>query len=244
MVGVNDGRSKPTGWLSLRNVIELQRIEQHDDGTIVLGAGVTMAMLAAAGRPALHAMRDAARTIGSPQIRSAATIGGNLATASPAGDTLPPLLCADATVELVSAASSRHVPLTEFLVAPKRTVRRDDELISAVHVPPRLGVQTFAKVGPRNAMVIAVCSLSVRFDHETGDAAVAAGSVAPTALRLTGAEDRLGSGAGADDFADAVCDAVSPIDDVRASAAYRRHAMRVLARRAHRHLHTPSGLLR
>ncbi|HEY4332998.1 MAG TPA: FAD binding domain-containing protein, partial [Ilumatobacteraceae bacterium] len=160
MVGINAGRHVPGGWLSLRHLDELVEIDEHRDGSIVIGAGVTMATLAMDSRPMLRALSEAARTVGSPQIRSMATIGGNLATASPAGDALPPLLCGDASVELVSAPSSRRVPLADFLVGPKRTALRPGELIRGIHLPARPGEQLFTKVGPRNAMVIAVCSLS------------------------------------------------------------------------------------
>jgi CO/xanthine dehydrogenase FAD-binding subunit len=244
MVAVNAGHWTPSGWLSLRHVGELRGIEERADGSVVIGARVTMASLALDQRPALQSLREAALTVGGPQIRSMATIGGNLATGSPAGDTLPPLLCADASVEVVSATSSRLVPVTEFLVGPKRTALGDGELIRAVHLPPRPGQHMFTKIGPRNAMVIAVCSLCVRLDRETRDSAVAAGSVAPTAIRLAAAEELLADPARADDFADAVARSVSPIDDVRGSAAYRTHAMRVLARRAHRALHDPAARAR
>lgn len=240
MVPVNAGRMAPRGWLSLRHVTGLDSIDEYEDGSIVVGAGITMATLAADTRPMMCALSEAARIIGSPQIRSMATVGGNIATGSPAGDALPPLLCGDASVELVSVSSTRLVPLADFLVGPKRTSLQPGELIRSLHLPARAGEQLFTKVGPRNAMVIAVCSLSARFDRVSGDSAVAVGSVAATAIRLGVAESLLVDPTGADDFADAVAASIAPIDDIRSSAAYRVHAMRVIARRAHCQLHAPS----
>ncbi|MBV9027199.1 MAG: FAD binding domain-containing protein, partial [Candidatus Eremiobacteraeota bacterium] len=109
---------------------------------------------------------EAARTVGSPQIRNRGTLGGNLGTSSPAGDALPPLLVDGAEIELASEQGTRIVPLAEFLVGPKRNVLREDELIAAVRVRPSGTRQTFMKVGPRNAMVISVCSLAVALDRE------------------------------------------------------------------------------
>jgi CO/xanthine dehydrogenase FAD-binding subunit len=175
----------------------------------------------------LPALAEASRTVGSPQIRNRGTIGGNLGTASPAGDALPPLLVAGAEVELASAARGRRrLPLHEFLTGPKRNALEADELIVAVHVRPSGAAQTFMKVGPRNAMVIAVCSLALEVDRERGELRAAFGSAGPVA-RLV-----VGSLADKDDFPEQVVAAASPIDDVRGTAAYRRHALRVLAARA------------
>jgi CO/xanthine dehydrogenase FAD-binding subunit len=193
----------------------------------VLGAGLTftdvMRSEVAAELPALAA---ASRTVGSPQIRNRGTLGGNLGTASPAGDALPPLLVEGADVRLVSLRGERVLPLAEFLVGPKRSALAADELIAAVAVSPGGGSQTFMKVGPRNAMVIAVCSLALSIDQERGEIRAAYGSSGPVAATVTGLL------ADADAFPDRVAEACSPIDDVRGTAAYRRHALRVLTRRA------------
>src|SRR5206468_74025 len=172
---------------------------------------------------ALPALREASRTVGSPQIRNRGTLGGNLARASPAGDSLPPLLVEDAVVELASARGVRTMPVREFLVGPSRTAAEPDELISAVVVEPSAAPQTFMKVGPRNAMVIAVCSLAVIADRERGELRASFGSSGPVAGLVT---CPLGE---AESFPERVAAAASPIDDVRGTAAYRRHALRVLA---------------
>ena len=200
----------------------------RENGALRLGSGLTYAEIEHGElRDVLPALAEASRTIGSPQIRNRGTIGGNLGTASPAGDALPPLLVAGAEVELASAARSRRrLPLHEFLTGPKRNALEADELIVAVQVRPSGAAQTFMKVGPRNAMVIAVCSLALEVDRERGELRAAFGSAGPVA-RLV-----VGSLADKDDFAEQVVAAASPIDDVRGTAAYRRHALRVLAARA------------
>ena len=232
MVGVNEGVTDVAGWLSLRRVAELQRLELTERAGLV-GSGVTFARLMSETAPSRTALAAAARTVGSPQIRHAGTVGGNLATASPAADAVPPLLCHDSVVELASVRGSRRVPLEHFATGPKRTVRAPDEIIVGVHLGPSGGVETFAKIGTRNAMVISVCSLAARLDLPNGLARVAIGSVAPTVLRVEQAEAALLDARGADDFADVVASAASPIDDARATASYRRHAIGVLARRSH-----------
>jgi len=172
---------------------------------------------------ALPALAEAARTVGGPQIRNRGTIGGNLGTASPAGDALPPLLVADARIRLVSVRGEREVALQEFLLGPKRNALAGDELIAGVTVEPMQGRETFMKVGPRNAMVIAVVSLALRVD---GELRAAYGSAGPVAALVRGGLDE------AEELAERVADAASPIDDVRGTAGYRRHALRVLTTRA------------
>jgi CO/xanthine dehydrogenase FAD-binding subunit len=175
---------------------------------------------------ALPALAEASRTVGSPQIRNRGTIGGNLGTASPAGDALPPLTVERADVELASVRGVRRVALEEFLVGVKRNALADDELIVAVLIEPSLQPQTFMKVGPRNAMVIAVCSLAVVADRDRGELRASFGSSSPVVRLVTAPlEDAAG-------FPERVADAASPIDDVRGTAAYRRHALRVLTQRA------------
>jgi CO/xanthine dehydrogenase FAD-binding subunit len=190
----------------------------------------------------LPALAIASRTVGSPQIRNRGTVGGNLGTASPAGDALPPLYVSDAEVELASTTGARRVPVTDFIAGPKRTSARDDELIAAFHLPAATGAQQFAKIGTRNAMVIAVCSLSLAIWPERRAVCACIGSAGPTPIRATDAEafgaevlDWDGRAPLPDTalarFGELVAAAAAPIDDVRGSAAYRRHALGVLARR-------------
>jgi CO/xanthine dehydrogenase FAD-binding subunit len=228
MVEVNAGLARPERVLSLRRVPELQ---VWDDGKI--GAGVTWRRLQEAGNPALA---QAARTIGSPQIRNAGTLGGNAGTASPAGDGLTFLAAADAEIELASAAVKRKVPWDRFFVGVKRTTRRPDELITSVVVPGDIpGRQAFGKVGIRSAMVISIVVCCV-LRADDGATRVALGSVAPTPMRAREAErmisaERHPSTAALDEFARLVAGEVRPITDHRATADYRRHAAGVLARR-------------
>src|SRR5215211_3226671 len=226
MVELNFDRSRTGGILNLNEVEEL-RGWARDNGTLRLRAGLTYTeAMTGELAEALPALAEASRTVGSPQIRNRGTIGGNLGTASPAGDALPPLLIEGAEIELASVRGRRVLPLTEFLVGPKRNALADDELIAAVWVRPSGARQTFMKIGPRNAMVIAVCSLAVAVDRERGELRAAFGSAGPVATLVTAPIGERES------FAERVAEAASPIDDVRGSARYRRHALRVLAQRA------------
>jgi CO/xanthine dehydrogenase FAD-binding subunit len=225
MVELNFDRRRPEVILNLGEVAELRGFS-HDDGQLRLCAGLTYAeAMEEPLRSLLPALAEASRTVGSPQIRNRGTIGGNLGTASPAGDSLPPLLVEEAEVEVASTSGTRRLPLDEFLVGPKRNALAPEELIAAVLVRPSGAPQTFMKVGPRNAMVIAVCSLAVSADRESGELRAAFGSSGPVPalVRAPLAE--------ADGFPALVASAASPIDDVRGTAAYRRHALRVLAAR-------------
>jgi CO/xanthine dehydrogenase FAD-binding subunit len=228
MVEVNFGHTRPDHVVGLRRVEELG---SWDGSTI--GAGVTWRRIEDLGPKALA---EAARTVGSPQIRNAGTIGGNVATASPAGDGLPFLAAVDATIDLASSAGGRSVPWSEFFIGVKKTALESGELIVSVTLPNELPErQAFGKVGVRNAMVIAtVCCVVTRADD--GDTRVALGSVAPTTLRARGAEQMISSIASPTDadlaeFARLVSEEVTPITDHRSTASYRRHASGVLARR-------------
>jgi len=226
MVSLNFDRVRPPAILDLGDLEELSGWTR-ENGEVRLGAGLTYAdAMAGEIAAALPALAEASRTVGSPQIRNRGTIGGNLGTASPAGDALPPLLVEEADVELASIAGMRRMPLHEFLVGPKRNALREDEIITAVYLRPSGTAQTFMKVGPRNAMVIAVCSLAVAFDREKGEVRAAFGSAGPVAGLVRVPLDD------AEAVAVAVVEAASPIDDVRGTAVYRRHALGVLARRA------------
>ncbi|MBA3734097.1 MAG: FAD binding domain-containing protein [Actinobacteria bacterium] len=224
MVELNFDRARPAVLLNLNEVAELRGWSQAD-GKVWLGAGLTYSeAMEPKLAEALPALAEASRTVGGPQIRNRGTIGGNLGTASPAGDALPPLLVCGAEVKLASVLGERVVSLEEFLVGPKRNVLAEDELILGVTVDTGdESRQTFMKVGPRNAMVIAVVSLAVRVD---GDLRAAFGSAGPVS-KLVRAEL-----ADADSFPQRVAEAASPIDDVRGTASYRRHALRILTKRA------------
>jgi CO/xanthine dehydrogenase FAD-binding subunit len=238
MVDVNFGRTELAGVLDLTAVAELKGIDRGDRW-IRIGAAHPMADIA--DRMAdVAALAGAVVTVGSPQIRSRATLGGNIATASPAGDSLPALLVHDAEVEVASASGSRRSSLGDLLLSPGRTTLAADELIVAVHLPRTAWSSSFAKVGTRNAMVIATCSVAVAVNSDTGEARIAAGAVAPTARRLPRAEAVLRQLAAADgtpakaeldDLEEAVRAEIAPIDDHRSTAAYRSHATATLARR-------------
>jgi CO/xanthine dehydrogenase FAD-binding subunit len=225
MVALNFDRARPGVLLNLNEVTEL-RGWSRENGSLRLGAGLTYTEAISALAEDLPALAEASRTVGSPQIRNRGTIGGNLGTASPAGDALPPLFVEGAEVEIASVRGTRRLSLAEFLVGVKRTALADDELIAGVLFEPSRQPQTFMKVGPRNAMVIAVCSLALVADRERGELRASFGSAAPTVRVVTAALDE------ADGFPDRVAEAASPIDDVRGTADYRRHALRVLTRRA------------
>lgn len=228
MVGVAYHGVRPETVIALRKVPELTAW----DGDFI-GAGVTHTRLE---QGPILALAQAARTVGSPQIRNAGTIGGNLGTASPAGDALPFLAAVDATVVLRSVTGERTLPWDEFITGPKRTARRPDEVIVGVRLPARLPEwQAFAKVGTRNAMVIAVASCCVTRDQD-GTTRVALGSVGPTPIRARRAEEMISAIARPSDgdlaeFARIVTEEVQPITDHRSTADYRRHASGVLARR-------------
>jgi CO/xanthine dehydrogenase FAD-binding subunit len=245
MVALNFDRARPPAILDLTRVPDL-RDWGADDGRLRIGAGVTYTRLIDELGDRLPGLAIASRTVGSPQIRNRGTVGGNLATASPAGDGLPPLYVSDADVELASATGTRRVPVAEFVTGPKRQAARDDELIAAFHLPAATGPQQFSKIGTRNAMVIAVCSLSLAIWPERRAVCACIGSAGPTPIRAAEAEafaagvleeeglwESRGalSGAALARFGELVAAAAAPIDDVRGSAAYRRHALAVLARR-------------
>lgn len=247
MVELNEGRRR-MAWAE-DDVVALNRVAELTTWTVdpaartlTIGAGVTWATIERDPlRSLVPALAEAARTVGSPQIRNAGTIGGNLATCSPAGDGLPVLAALDASVRLRSAAGERTLPVAEFMVGVKRTAMQPGELIASVTVPLLDGWQGYSKVGVRNAMVIAIAGVCVATDVPTRSVRVAMGSVAPTIVRAPAAEAYA---AGAVDwearvvppdaarrFGELAVEATSPIDDHRATAAYRRHAVAVLAAR-------------
>jgi len=224
MVALNFDRTRPDAILNLNEVDQL-RGSASENGTLRLGAGLTYTEAMGLGDD-LRALAEASRTVGSPQIRNRGTIGGNLGTASPAGDALPPLLIEDAEIEVASVRGARRIRIEEFLVGVKRNALAEDELILGAYVQPSGQPQTFMKIGPRNAMVIAVTSLALVADRQRGELRAAFGSAAPTPRLVKARLDE------ADTFPEQVAAAATPIDDVRGTAAYRRHALRVLTQRA------------
>jgi CO/xanthine dehydrogenase FAD-binding subunit len=247
MVEVNFGHRRPASFLDLTRVGDLCEIEFEASGEALrIGAGMPLAEAVAAVGHLAPAFCTAAQTVGSPQIRARATVGGNLGTASPAGDVLVPLVAAGASVELATSSGARAMPIGAFLVGPKRNALEADELIVAVRLPTASGGQQFAKIGTRNAMVIAVAAFGVHLDARRRSVGTAIGSAGPTTLRAPEAEtflagvldeeglwERSGelSASAAARFGELVAAAARPIDDVRGTAAYRRHALAVLARR-------------
>src|SRR5215217_4801992 len=241
MVELNFDHIRPAAMLDLTRVRELGEWAS-DDGRLRVGAGVTYARLIGELGDRLPGLAIASRTVGSPQIRNRGTVGGNLATASPAGDGLPPLYTAGAVVELASTRGTRRVPVAEFITGPKRTAIAPDELIAAFELPAASGPQQFAKVGTRNAMVIAVCSVSLAIWPEQRRVAACVGSAGPTPLVASEAEEFIagaldwdGGGPIAEEalarFGELVGAAARPIDDVRGTAGYRSHAVGVPGRR-------------
>ena len=220
MVELNFDRARPPALLNLNEVAEL-RGWSRENGTLRLGSGLTYTEAMELREP-LRALAEASRTVGGPQIRNRGTIGGNLGTASPAGDALPPLLVYGAEVELASRRGERTVPLHDFIAGPKRTTLEADELILGVRLRVPGPRQTFMKVGPRNAMVIAVVSLALLVDGD--EARASFGSAGPVPGLVTAPVD--------DDLPERVVEAARPIDDVRGTARYRRHALRILTQRA------------
>jgi CO/xanthine dehydrogenase FAD-binding subunit len=233
MVEMNFARKRPEALLDLTRVDELSRWDT-EDSWVRIGAGVSYTRVIDELGSVLPGLAMASRTVGSPQIRNRGTIGGNLGSSSPAGDALPPLFAGGAEVELESVRGVRRMPVGEFIVGPKKNVLAADELIGAVWMPRATGPQQFAKVGTRNAMVIAVCSFALDLGEERVGTCI--GSAGPMPLRAPEAEAFASSLSALTDedaarFGELVAAAASPIDDVRGSAAYLRHALSVLARR-------------
>ena len=243
LVELNFGRRRVSRVVAIDRISALR--EMTTGARVRVGAGVTYTQLLGHDG-ASPALREAARTVGSPQIRNAGTIGGNLATSSPAGDTLPVLAALDARIVLRSETGERSVPFAAFATGPKRNVLRKDELVVAAEWDDAGTAQTFIKVGTRNAMIIAVASLAMVVDRVRRRVGIALGSCGPTILRATEAEgfatgllDEAGwdralrvSDAARAELGRLVAAAARPIDDVRGTAAYRRHVLSVIAGRA------------
>ena len=243
MVEINFNHLKPSNVIALRRVQELRAWKKNANGTVTIGAGVPyQEMETGELKQLLPALAEAARTVGSPQIRAAGTLGGNLGTCSPAGDGLPVLFALDAVVHLQSVDASRELSIHEFMLGVKRNARASNEIITSVTVPLLDGWQGYAKVGVRNAMVISVASSCLAIDKPSNSVRIALGAVGPTIIRCRDAELWLSgqfdfsttSGidtAVAKEFGRRVALESKPIDDHRSTAEYRRHAVGVLAQR-------------
>ena len=243
MVEINFNHVKPTTMISLRDIASLRTIRQDLPGVLSIGSGVPYSVIE--GEPvlsAIPALAQAARTVGSPQIRAAGSLGGNLGTCSPAGDTLPVMFALDVKIHLNTVDSTRVVSIHDFMTGVKRSVRQHDEIITSIDFPIINGWQGYSKVGVRNAMVISVASACLVADHENANVRIALGSVGPTIIRCREAEAWLKStqdlSAGqsislevANEFGRRAAGESSPIDDHRSTAQYRRHAISVLASR-------------
>jgi CO/xanthine dehydrogenase FAD-binding subunit len=245
MVELNFDQRRPPVLLDLTAVDELAEWDAAD-GRVRLGAGVPYTRVITELGDRLPGLAMASRTVGSPQIRNRGTVGGNLGSASPAGDAHPALLATDTEVEAASVHGNRRIPIDDFFTGVKRHALHPDELIAAVWITPPSGPQQFSKIGTRNAMVIAVCAFGLALHPDRRTVGTGIGSAAPTPIRagaaerfLTDALEEAGlwESEGAlpesivEGFGERVAAAAAPIDDVRGSAAYRRHALGVMARR-------------
>ncbi|MER7045336.1 FAD binding domain-containing protein [Streptomyces jumonjinensis] len=245
MVEINFDHRRPEYLMDLGRIGELSDWEVGAD-TVRLGASVPYARIMEHLRAELPGLALAAHTVASPQIRNRGGVGGNLGTASPAGDAHPALLAAGAEIEAVSVRGSRRIPVDAFYTGVKRNALAPDELIRAVHIARADGPQQFSKVGTRNAMVIAVCAFALALHPHSRTVRTGIGSAAPTPLRAGPAEDFLNAALDeeglwesrravtpsiARQFAQLAAASCNPIDDVRGTAQYRRHAVAVMARR-------------
>jgi CO/xanthine dehydrogenase FAD-binding subunit len=242
MVDINFDRSRPPGLLDLTRIDEIAAWSVEEGSSLRIGAGVTYTRVETELAGLVPGLAMASRTVGSPQIRNRGTVAGNLGSASPAGDAHPPLLAASASVEVDSVRGTRRVAAADFFTGVKQNALMPDELIRAVHVPVTGGPQQFAKIGTRNAMVIAVASFALALHPGVRRVGTGIGSAAPTPRAAPEAEDFLAGELDWDGrtpvgepvlrrFGELVAGAADPIDDVRGSAAYRRHALAVLAAR-------------
>lgn len=245
MVAVNFGRLRPAALLDLTHVEELKQ-HRRGNGTVFVGAGMTFAQIVR-DLVGFRPLVEASRSVGSPQIRNRATLGGNLGTASPAGDAIPVIAAYDADVVIASKSRERRLRWDEFFTGPKRSALEPDELIVGAEWKATDGPGSFAKVGTRNAMVIAVASCAVVVEPDRRAVRVGLGSVGPGPLRAPEAEawatahidwDR-GALDDLEAFGRLVADAARPIDDHRSTAAYRSRAVAVLAARGLRRCLAP-----
>jgi len=241
IVDMRGGRYRPGALMDIAG-LELRSV-QREDGHLVMGSGVTIAQALEDPLIAQYApvLRESAAVFANPLVRNRATVGGNLVDGSPAANTAPPLLVLDAEVELMSQESTRRVPLDDFLVGVRQTLRQPEELLTAIRwpVPQPRSAAAFYKIGLRKSDAIAVVSVAVMIAYdERGHcerARIALGSVAPRVIRIYAAEEMLyGQPLTDKAIAEAArlsAKVTSPIDDIRSSAAYRRRVTEVLVRR-------------
>ncbi|MFG2873651.1 FAD binding domain-containing protein [Streptomyces sp. NPDC048337] len=246
MVEINFDHRRPEYLLDLNRITELREWDVGEDA-VRLGASVPYSRITENLRAELPGLALASHTVASPQIRNRGGVGGNLGTASPAGDAHPALLAADCEVEVESRArGSRRIPIDAFYTGVKRNALAADELIRAVHIKKADGPQQYSKVGTRNAMVIAVCAFGIALHPATRTVRTGIGSAAPTPIRAKAAEEFLNAALEeggfwdngkvitpsiAKQFGELASGACNPIDDVRGTANYRRHAVGIMARR-------------
>jgi CO/xanthine dehydrogenase FAD-binding subunit len=244
MVEVNLHGRRPHTVIPVGGLPELREWHHRAaSGTVTIGAALAYSDMEKGPLAELvPALAQAARTVGSPQIRAAGTIGGNLGTCSPAGDILPVLSAMNATVHVLHRDHSRDVPFSDFMTGVKRNCLAPGEIVHSVTVPVIRGWQGYAKVGTRNAMVISTASACLVHDADEGHVALALGAVAPTIVRANAAEAWLSARLDlrgrfsvdsnlANEFGRIAATECSPITDHRSTAEYRRHAVSVLARR-------------
>lgn len=242
MVEINLHNRRPSTVVSVGRIAELREWSISAD-RVTIGAAVPYSVMEHGELAAtLPALAEAARTVGSPQIRSAGTLGGNLGTCSPAGDGLPVLSALEASINIRGNGTLRTVPFSEFMIGVKRNCLGPGEFVHSVDIPRVSGWQGYAKVGTRNAMVIATASACLMRDTFAGRVRIALGAVGPTIIRCEEAEHWLAESADlgstlpppteiVQEFSRKVSTASKPIDDHRSTADYRRHAVGVLARR-------------
>jgi xanthine dehydrogenase small subunit len=231
-VALNFGTLKAKRFINLWRLAEWRAIDESGSvlsiGALATYTDIIRSPLAARRVPMLVA---AAREVGGVQIQNRGTLGGNIANASPAGDTLPVLAAAEAIVVLASASEQRRVPLLEFYTGYRRTVMRSDELITAIEIPRLPRRQWFRKVGTRAAQAISKVVMAGLPSFDGRPPRLAIGSVAPTVVRLPRTEMALAAGASIADAQQTLLEEIEPIDDIRSTADYRRRvAANLLAR--------------
>ena len=254
VIRIRSGREVPPRVLDISRLDEL-RVIRKEAAVLRLGALVTHAAAVESPETRAHAplLAEACATIGSPQIRNLGTLGGNCITASRAGDSLPALLALDAEMVLLSQGGERRVPMTEFFTGPRTTARRRDELLGYILVPVRPPGERscYLKLTQRKALAISLVSVAFRLRMDPGaprrclEAAVAFGSLAPMVIRARAVEAAV-AGWELDEAtiaraAEVALDEVSPRDDVRASAEYRRAMVQALVRRGLEQLAEPAA---
>jgi carbon-monoxide dehydrogenase medium subunit len=242
LVDLRGGRCRPQTLINIGELDELHGVRM-EKGYVVVGSAVTIADLKRNSLIAQHGqvLQQATRVFANPLVRNRATMGGNLAYASPAADAAPPLLVLDAEVELVGKAGRRIIPLEEFITGVRRTVCRPDELVTAVRwpLPSSSSIGAFQKLGLRRADTISVLSAAATLHRqENGDCdkvRISLGAVAPTPIRVPAAEESISGERLTPELiaqaADLAAEAAHPITDIRGSAAYRKRVLAVLVKR-------------